>query len=191
LAVYGVGLLTHSSYTTQRDTTTVGVSPEQVAAVKAHLKMNTYALGDSDDNEVVEAVDTAFGLERDLQRALRANIGQPDPNLTIIDGGKEQIIPVGRIDITARDKAGTTVVIELKTRTADREAIGPILAYMGELMAITASVRGILVAKDFSSRAVTAARAVPHVQLVRYGFRFSFETVSPPAPKFDPTTIRE
>ena len=159
----------------------VGVTPQQVAAVKAHLTMKTYPLGDSTNNEMVEvdAVDTAFGLERDLQNALRANIAQLDPSLTITDGGKEQIIPVGRIDITARDQAGATVVIELKTGTADRDAIGQVLAYMGELMASTASVRGILIARDFSPRAVAAARAAPNVQLVRYSFKFSFETVSP------------
>jgi len=158
----------------------VGVTPQQVAAVKAHVTMKTYPLGDSTNNEMVEvdAVDTAFGLERDLQNVLRANIAQLDPILTITDGGK-QIIPVGRIDITARDQAGTTVVIELKTGTADRDAIGQVLAYMGELMASTASVRGILIARDFSPRAVAAARAAPNVQLVRYSFKFSFETVSP------------
>jgi len=157
----------------------VGVTPQQVAAVKAHLTMKTYPLGDSTNNEMVEvdAVDTAFGLERDLQNVLRANIAQLDPILTITDGGK-QIIPVG-IDITARDQAGTTVVIELKTGTADRDAIGQVLAYMGELMASTASVRGILIARDFSPRAVAAARAAPNVQLVRCGLKFSFETVSP------------
>ncbi len=159
----------------------VGVLPGQVAAVKANVTMGRYLPDDNTNNEVVEAVDAAFGLERDLQNALRANIAQLDPQLTIIDEGKEQTIPIGRIDITAQDKAGATVVIELKTGTADRDAIGQILAYIGELMANTASVRGILIARDFSPRAVAAARAVPNVALVRYGFRFSFETVSSPA----------
>jgi hypothetical protein len=54
--------------------------------------------------EVVEAMDTTFSLERDLQRTLRANIGQIDSNLHIVDGGKEQTVTSGRIDILARIK---------------------------------------------------------------------------------------
>ena len=88
-------------------------------------------------------------------------------------------MPSGFIDIAARDRDGVTVAIELKAGTADRDAIGQILSYMGNLMESTASVRGILVAGDFSARAVAAVRAAPNVRLVRYDFRFSFETVSP------------
>lgn len=36
-------------------------------------------------------------------------------------------------------------------------------------------IRGILVAKDFPSRVVFAARSVPNLQLKKYSFRFSFE----------------
>ena len=66
-----------------------------------------------------------------------------------------------------------TVAIELKAGIADRDAIGQILAYMGDLMESTVSVR------DFTARAVAAVRAAPNVRLVQYAFRFSFETVSP------------
>jgi hypothetical protein len=54
--------------------------------------------------EVVEAMGTTFSLERDLQHTLRANIGQIDSNLHIGDGGKEQTVASGRIDIPARIK---------------------------------------------------------------------------------------
>jgi endonuclease len=84
----------------------------------------------------------------------------------------------GRIDITARDERGTTVVIELKAGAADRDAIGQILSYIGDLTDRTTQVRGILVAREFSARAVAAARATPNVRLVQYGFRFTFETVA-------------
>lgn len=40
-----------------------------------------------------------------------------------------------------------------------------------------AVVRGILVAKDFSPRAVAAARVVPGLQLRKYNFKFAFEIV--------------
>jgi hypothetical protein len=39
------------------------------------------------------------------------------------------------------------------------------------------NIRGILVAGDFPPRVVFAARAVPNLQLRKYTFRFSFETV--------------
>jgi len=159
----------------------VGVSPGTVAAVKAHMTMGTYGGGDSvpeAEPDVASAVDTAFGLERDLQLALRRNIEQLEPGLTIIDGDREQTAPSGRIDITARDEPGTTVVVELKAGPADRDAIGQILSYIGDLTDRTTGVRGILVAREFSARAVAAARAAPNILLVQYGFRFTFETVA-------------
>ncbi len=42
-----------------------------------------------------------FGLERDLQDALRGNIAQLEPGLKITDGGKENRVDAGRVDITA------------------------------------------------------------------------------------------
>jgi RecB family endonuclease NucS len=157
----------------------VGVTTQQVAGIKANLSKLESRNDGNGERVDVEAVDTAFGLERDLQNALRTNIAQLDPGLTIVDGGREQVLPVGKIDITARDQTGTTVVIELKTATADRDAVGQILSYMGELMVESPSVRGMLIARDFSPRAVAAARAAPNIELVRYGFRFSFEKVFP------------
>jgi Endonuclease NucS len=153
--------------------TQIGVSPGQVAAVKAHMTMGTYG-GDGApeaEAEVASAVDTAFGLERDLQLALRRNIEQLEPGLAIIDGDREQTVPSGRIDITARDQAGTTVVIELKAGSADRDAIGQILSYVGDLADREKDVRAILVAREFSARAVAAGKAAPNIRLVQYGFR--------------------
>jgi len=145
------------------------------------MTMGTYGGSEADfpDAEAVaaSAVDTAFGLERDLQLALRRNIEQLEPGLTIIDGDREQTVASGRIDITARDEAGSTVVIELKAGAADRDAVGQILGYMGDLMDQEKRVRGILVAREFAPRAISAARAAPNVRLVSYGFRFTFQTV--------------
>jgi endonuclease len=158
----------------------VGVTPGQVTAVKSHVSMGTYKNdgGDEIEGEIADAVDTAFGLEHDLQMALRRSIEQLEPGLTIIDGGREQTVASGRIDITAHDKDGSTVVIELKAGPADRDAIGQVLSYIGDLTDASAQVRGIVVAREFSSRAVAAARAAPNLRLVRYSFRFSFEMVS-------------
>ena len=143
------------------------------------------------DDRVEEALDdaleTAFGLERDLQIALRKGIEQLERGLTIADGDREQTVPSGRIDITARDQSGAMVVIELKAGPADRDAIGQILAYMGDLMEVEgqASVRGILVAREFKPRAIAAARAAPNSAWcdTQSGFRLRrFRPLRPPKP---------
>ena len=73
------------------------------------------------------------------------------------------------------------VVIELKAGTADRETIGQILGYMGDLGNERKPVRGIIIARDFAPAAVSALRAVSNLQLKRYDFKFSFEAVDPVA----------
>src|SRR5690554_2892188 len=80
----------------------VGVSPGTVSAIKAHVTMGTYSNRDesnTETDELIEATEATFGLERDLQRALRLNIQQLELGLQIIDGGKERITEAGRIDI--------------------------------------------------------------------------------------------
>ena len=130
-----------------------------------------------DEDEVAEVDKITFEIERNLQAALRSHIEQLEQGLKITDGGKEQEVEAGRIDITAEDKNGATVVIELKAGEADREAIGQILAYMGDLTTDKNSVRGILVARDFTARTVAAASVVPSLQLKRYSFNFTFEPI--------------
>ncbi|MBI3896178.1 MAG: DUF91 domain-containing protein [Acidobacteria bacterium] len=129
--------------------------------------------------KIVDAMEVTFGLERDLQEALRKNIAQLEPGLNITDGGREHSVSSGRIDILATDAKQRRVVIELKAGTADRDAVGQILSYMGDLQDGAAQVpaRGILVAADFTARAISAAKAVPNVELMKYAFKFSFQTV--------------
>lgn len=137
----------------------------------------------SESSAVEDAISTTFGLERDLQKALRANIQQLERGLQIIDTGKERGVTSGRIDILAKDNSGQTVVIELKAGEADRDAIGQILAYMGDLADESDTpIRGILVAGAFSVSALAASRAVPNLQLKKYQFRFTFESASRPKP---------
>jgi hypothetical protein len=125
---------------------------------------------------LIEAVEATFGLERDLQAALRSNIAQLEPGLQVIDGGKERTTEAGRIDITARDAAGTTVVIELKAGIARPEALTQLLAYVGVIAGEEQRPpRGILMAEDFHPRVIFGARAVPTIQLWRYRFKFTFE----------------
>jgi Endonuclease NucS C-terminal domain len=108
----------------------IGVSPGTVSAIKAHITMGTYggsAVSKTETDELIEAAEATFGLERDLQLALRSNIQQLESGLQIIDDGKERITDAGRIDITARDTNNLTVVIELKAGTAAPEALTQLL----------------------------------------------------------------
>jgi RecB family endonuclease NucS len=128
-----------------------------------------------DDEQLIEAGEITFGLERDLQAALRANIGQLEAGLKIIDGGKENANEAGRIDITAEDASGHVVVIELKAGMAAPEAVTQILAYMGTVAAQEGKpVRGILVAGDFHKKVLLASRAVSNLDLKKYSFQFKF-----------------
>lgn len=159
----------------------VGVSPGTVSAIKAHMTMGTYQgtpTSQTETDELIEATEITFGLERDLQLTLRSNIQQLEKGLVIIDNGKEYVTEAGRIDILARDPKDTIVVIELKAGRAVPEAFTQLLAYMGAISDREGKkVRGILIASDFHPRVVFAARAVPNVKLCRYRCQFIFEAV--------------
>ena len=118
-----------------------------------------------------------FEVERHLQEELRKEISQLEAGLTIVDGGGERSVESGFIDILAKDLAGALVVIELKSGTAKREAIGQIAGYMGDLMSEedASQVRGILVAADFDKSCQSGVRAIPSLSLKRYRFSFNFE----------------
>ena len=88
----------------------------------------------SDILKTAEAKEATISQERDLQAALRANIEQLETGLIINDGGREKAVASGgRTDILAIDAKKQTAVIELKVGTADRDAIGQIPHYMGDL----------------------------------------------------------
>jgi RecB family endonuclease NucS len=88
-------------------------------------------------------------------------------------------VATGRIDILAEDREGSLVVIELKADEARDSALTQVLGYIGALKEEEArdDVRGILVAREFSSRVVYAARTAG-VNLVRYGYSFTFTAVT-------------
>jgi hypothetical protein len=116
-------------------------------------------------------------FERHMQRALRQNIEQLEPKMWADDDGVERRVESGFIDITARDVNDRLVVVELKTGVAGQRAVAQILSYMGDIASEedTTEVRGMLVAFDFDHKARAAAKMVPALELVKYGFRFAFE----------------
>lgn len=138
-------------------------------------------VADDDDEEVdeiEEAEEITFGLERDLQNALRRNIEQIELGLEIVDDGKERTVEAGRIDILAKDKNGRFVVIELKAGTATPEVIAQITSYMACIDdPQKRGVRGILIAGDFHKRVMLSSQVIPLLELRRYTFRFAFEKI--------------
>jgi RecB family endonuclease NucS len=156
-----------------------GIPWRTISAIKANVTMGRVVIPEqTESEEALDAIETKFGLEKDLQKELRKRIADLEPELAIADGGKERSVPSGFIDITAQDRHGSAVVIELKAGAADRDAIGQILAYMGDLMATEKTVRGIVVAGEFTPRAIAAARAAGNIQLRQYHITFSFPSVS-------------
>lgn len=126
---------------------------------------------------LVEDEKQKLSLERDMQRALRHNIGQLEDGLRVVDDGAERGVSSGFIDILCEDTSGNSVVVELKAGKTDARVVGQILGYMGDLLIEDerTQVRGIIVAHEFDKRTVAASKAVPNLNLVRYSIAFRFE----------------
>ena len=169
-----------------------------MSAVKAHITMGSYhgsspgasSLSEADVEEIEDAANLKFGLERDLQDALRRNIHQLDPTLRIVDEGRERRVEAGFIDILAEDDQESLVVIELKSGEAPENGITQVLSYIGSLQTEEDSrpVRGLLIARDFPTRVRLAARAAG-IQLVAYGFSFSFAVVETDSDRIRPAVV--
>jgi hypothetical protein len=133
---------------------------------------------DSDTIENEEAFEFTFGLEKDLQTALRKNIESLEKDLIIIDKGKERNTKAGRIDITARDNKNRTVVIELKAIDAKPDVITQTLAYMEAIKTEdNVDVRGIIVASGFHDKIKLATRQISNLKLVKYSLQFIFNVI--------------
>ena len=108
------------------------------------------------------------------------NLGQLEPGLRLYEpqrGRQFNAEAAGRIDLLAVDANDNLVVIELKAGDADRQVCGQIQAYMGWVKANLAgprSVRGIIVAHQFTERAKLAATVVPLLSLKTYRVNFAF-----------------
>jgi endonuclease len=75
-------------------------------------------------DEVEDAVVTTFGLERDLQRSLRETIAQLEPDLKLIDEGREHRSAAGQIDLLCDGGDGALMVVELEAGVAKDAALG-------------------------------------------------------------------
>ncbi len=116
-----------------------------------------------------------FRYERELQHAVRRQLGLVEAGLVEADGGQERSVPTGKIDIVARDRAGHFVVIELKVGACPQGALEQVLAYSTDLEAETGTpCRAILVAAQFSERIRAAAKRARDISLVTYELEIGF-----------------
>lgn len=113
--------------------------------------------------------------EKEVHLFLSKNLHLLGPGSLELEGTEYQVAS-GRIDILAKDGLGAFVVIELKSGTATRDAIGQIQGYIGDLMQSHPgrSTRGILVATGLDQGARSALRASPHIDFWAYELRFAF-----------------
>ena len=151
---------------------------EQGDTTYAHALV-AQGIADADElseEEIVGAAELSFGLERDLQVAIRSDLEQLEPGLRVADEGRELVTEAGRVDIVAEDDRGQLVVIELKAAIAQPDAITQVLAYMTAVREERGQpVRAIIVARDFPANVLLAARSIPNLRLKKYGFRFTFQ----------------
>lgn len=141
--------------------------------------------GQTTDPTIEEALDTSLSLEGDLEDSLTANLAQLEPGLRLyqeqgLAARQVDAQAAGRIDILAVDAEDNLVVIELKAGEADRQVCGQIQAYMGwvkEQLAGARTVRGIIIAHEFTERARLAASVVAGLTLKKYRVSFSFADV--------------
>ncbi len=137
---------------------------------------------ESQHTELEEAVEASISLERDLEGFLAANLQKLEPGLRLYkasgsSGRQVDAEEAGRIDLLAVDTKNKLVVIEVKVGEADREVCGQIQAYMGwakERLSGFLSIRGIVVASDFTDRLKLAAKVVPGLSLKKYHVDFAF-----------------
>lgn len=89
---------------------------------------------------------------------------------------REAQVAFGRIDLLCRCSRGDIVAIEVERGAADREAIGQLLAFIGELrrQGMNAHVRGVLVAAALNPAAEAALHATNDIEYFSYEMRFSF-----------------
>ncbi len=104
-----------------------------------------------------------FGTEQDLSNLLMNDLHLIEPGLVPVQ--QESPLAKGHIDILARDRHGALVVIEIKRRQAELNAISQLKRYVEEVSKRKdCKVRGMICAPDISENAKK--------MLDGYGFEF-------------------
>jgi Endonuclease NucS len=142
------------------------------------LATGTEPISPSEDGEPQEG--QLFALEAHLRDFLGKNLDLVEPGLTLYEAdgqdGREFPVDDGSIDILARSKNGTFVVMEFKLSKGRSRALGQLLYYMGWVDEHLANgpCRGVIIAREIDQALRTGCRRVPGVSLFRFeGWRVS------------------
>lgn len=139
----------------------------------------------------VEAGETAdefegtgeFAYEAHLRDYLAKNLRLLEAGLTLWTGSEgdsiEYPIEGRRIDILARDREGTPVVVELKLRRGHERTLGQALYYRGKLKQLLSQsrVRIIMVASEITDELRIASAEVTDVDLFSYALTMQVEKI--------------
>jgi RecB family endonuclease NucS len=107
--------------------------------------------------------------EKELKVILRQRLCQIEDGLVEADGGHERAVATGKIDITAKDKDGNFVVIELKAGPCPVGTIEQVLGYASDLETETGMrCRAVIVASEFSERIRAATKRTHDLRLINY-----------------------
>jgi RecB family endonuclease NucS len=110
-----------------------------------------------------------FNYEWELKMQLRKELDRIEPGLIAADGGRERAVSTGKIDITALDKYGNYVAIELKVGPCPTGALEQVMGYANDLEAETGKpCRAMIVASEFSDRLRAASLRARDVRLIHY-----------------------
>lgn len=119
-----------------------------------------------------------FQLEREMQSAVRKQLGALESGLVEADGGSEMVVATGRVDIVAKDSKGDLVAIELKAGPCTPGALEQVLGYAQALEDEKGlPVRAFLVASSFPDRIRAAAKRTKGLELRTYEFTMQFKAV--------------
>ncbi len=143
---------------------------------KETIKAIFYGIDDIQSYEMNEDADISlFGSEKQLSDELMQDLSFLEPGLKPLN--QEEVLRKGLVDILAEDAKGRLVVIELKRRQADYNAVQQLKRYMDQVKNLKGiETRGILIAPEIGKNA--------HELLERYGLEFfhiDFEIGNPKA----------
>lgn len=143
---------------------------------KETIKAIFYLVDDIRNYEMNEDADIRlFGSEKQLSDELMQDLSFLEQGLRPLN--QEEVLRKGFVDILAEDANGKLVVIELKRRQADYNAVQQLKRYMDQVKNMKGKeTRGILIAPQIRKNA--------HELLERYGLEFfaiDFEISNPKA----------
>ncbi|MDF2119629.1 endonuclease NucS [Roseiarcaceae bacterium H3SJ34-1] len=163
----------------------LGLPPSNArSALKQYINFHIDP-SDKDGMEIEQSADpdvqddaALFRLEKEMQAAVRRQLDRLEQGLVAADGGVEQHVATGRIDILAKDAKGQFVVIELKAGRCPTGALEQALGYAQSLndeRPGIGPIRVILIASEFSDRTRAAAKRISDLQLKTYEFSLQFQ----------------